>query len=136
LGADLRQLDIDEIAELLGGDRGDADGDRAVAVIRDPFVGGGVLQSLWQFHGSSSRHVRPLRSMPPLSVCLRNWRCQQRTACSFGEAARAFSPERPCRVAVLLPESLRGHTPSAPVSDRSLPRAAFGPGESTLVPRG
>src|SRR6202008_1009860 len=33
--------------------------------------------------------------------------------------------------AVLLPESLRGLTPSAPVSDRSLPRSAFGPGEST-----
>src|SRR5256885_17165457 len=63
-------------AELFGGDRGDADRDRAVAVIRDPFVGGGVFETRWQFHRDSSRHVRPARSMPPLSVCLRNWRSE------------------------------------------------------------
>src|SRR5205814_7882459 len=91
-----RQLDVDEIAELLGGERGDADGDGAVAVVGDPFMGVGVLQVLWQFHGSLLASVTRAcgSSAPPLSVCLRNWRrCS--AACSFGEANVAFSPECP-----------------------------------------
>ena len=49
----VRQLDIDQIAELLGGDRSDADGHGPVAVIGDPFVRFGVLQLLRQIHGAS-----------------------------------------------------------------------------------
>src|SRR5207253_8274303 len=92
--ADLRQLDVNQIAELLGGHRGNADRDCAIAVVGDPFVRGGVFQALWQLHGSS-KACSTAWSMPPLSVCLRNWRSKSRSACSFGEAARAFSPERP-----------------------------------------
>jgi hypothetical protein len=56
--ADRGQLDIDEVAELVGGDSGDADGDGAVAVIGDPLVRLGVLErlwQLWQLHGASWR---------------------------------------------------------------------------------
>ena len=42
-------FDVDKVAELLGGDRGDPDGDGAVAVVGDPFVRFGVLE----FSGSS-----------------------------------------------------------------------------------
>src|SRR5262245_24179606 len=59
---------------------------------------------------------------------------QRHSACSFGEAARAVSPERPCRarsfcliVCGALPLRRRHHRMHC---GRSLPRTAFGRGES------
>ena len=103
----LRQLDVDEVAELLGGDRGDADGDGAVAVVGD-IVAIGVLQfrKSTASPGSMTRSCR-IRS-PPLSVCLREVAAS--AACSFGEALwPSLQSAQAARGP--LPTSLRGRLP-------------------------
>src|SRR5438067_7045546 len=84
-----------------------------------PWQGMTVVRS----HAPSVRLPEKLAEQESLRVFLRRGR--------QGLLSRAPVPH-----AVLLPESLRGLTPSAPVDDRSLPRTAFGRGESTPVPRG
>src|SRR5438067_1521794 len=84
-----------------------------------PWQGMTVVRS----HAPSVRLPEKLAEQESLRVFLRRGR--------QGLLSRAPVPH-----AVLLPESLRGLTPSAPVDDRSLPRTAFGRGESTPVPCG